>query len=86
MPRANSTDDRLYLGTATGSLQVYSFEAIGPNGTPRVELLRTHSQGKRPIDQIAVLPNTSQLVLLSGESVPAIKADIRHRGDCILAR
>lgn len=35
---------------------------------PVLKHIRTHTLGKRPIDQIGVLPESSQLLVLSGQS------------------
>lgn len=52
-------DDSLYVGCADGSLRVYS---LGEEP----ELEATHTLGKRPIDQLAVLSAVGQLAVLSG--------------------
>lgn len=67
--------DRLYVGLATGAVQVYSYE-ISTNtpstsespGVPEVKLLKTHNLSRRSIDQLGVLPETNQLLVLAGQS------------------
>lgn len=62
--------DRLYVGTATGSIQVYSFEIPNESGSsvvPILKLLKTYAIGKRPIDQIGVLSESQKLAVLCGE-------------------
>ena len=59
------------MGTATGSLQVYSFDyptESTSHPVPQLKHLKTHSLGKRPIDQIGILSESNQLIVLSGES------------------
>lgn len=63
-------EDRLYVGTATGSIQVYSFEIPNESGSsvvPIVKLLKTYVIGKRSIDQIGVLGESQKLAVLCGE-------------------
>lgn len=58
------------MGTATGALQVYSFEIPNESGShvvPIVKLLKTHTLSKRAIDQIGVLEELQQVIVLSGE-------------------
>jgi hypothetical protein len=65
--------DRLYVGLATGGLQVYSFEISESEndedvtGIPTVKLLKSYNLSRRSIDQIGILPETNQLVILAGE-------------------
>jgi hypothetical protein len=65
--------DRLYVGLATGRLQVYSFEISESEndedvrGIPTVKLLKSYNLSRRSIDQIGILPETNQLVILAGE-------------------
>lgn len=73
IPSNANIGDRLYVGLATGGLQVYSFalstsdEESDRKGLPDVKLLKTHNLSRRSIDQIGVLPETNQLVILAGE-------------------
>lgn len=59
--------DRLYVGTATGAVQVYTYAAGGGiEGLPKVTWVKTHNLARRQIDQIGVLPNSGHLLVLSG--------------------
>lgn len=64
----------MYIGCANGAIQVFSFELPNEstsNPIPVLKHLKTHTLGKRPIDQIAVLAESSQLIVLSGMSIPS---------------
>jgi hypothetical protein len=73
IPSNANIGDRLYVGLATGGLQVHSFalstsdEESDSKGLPDVKLLKTHNLSRRSIDQIGVLPETNQLVILAGK-------------------
>lgn len=59
-----NTGDRLYAGSADGSLRVYSIEG---DDAEAPKLLETHQIGRRQIDQVGVLSEAKQLVVLTGE-------------------
>nr|XP_018264809.1 uncharacterized protein I303_02989 [Kwoniella dejecticola CBS 10117]OBR86967.1 hypothetical protein I303_02989 [Kwoniella dejecticola CBS 10117] len=58
-------DDRLYVGLASGSLQIHSYTIPKDDDKPKAELLKTHTLGKRPIDQIGILGESKQIIILS---------------------
>jgi hypothetical protein len=61
------------VGLATGALQIYSYGTSNDDlneserGIPAVKLLKTHNVSRRAIDQIGFLPETNQLVILTGK-------------------
>lgn len=63
---ADSADERLYVGLASGVLEVYLYSAPS-----RPQLLATHPLARRQLDQLAVLPVLNYLAVLAGESVRA---------------
>lgn len=64
---ADVAEDKLYIGTATGAIQVYNFLAgQGSKGLPKLEWVRTYNIARRQIDQIGILPNAGYLLVLSG--------------------
>lgn len=71
LTRLISIGDRLYLGYANGTVQVYSYEPQADGGPPDVKLLSSSNLSKRAVDQIGVLANTQQLVILSGTCAPS---------------
>ncbi|KIR31941.1 hypothetical protein I310_04659, partial [Cryptococcus deuterogattii CA1014] len=56
-------DERLYVGLASGVLEVYLYS---PPSRP--QLLATHPLARRQLDQLAVLPVLNYLAVLAGES------------------
>ena len=70
-PVDGSLADRLYIGTATGVIQIYSFHPVSSgdrgDGVPVVKLLKSHPLAKKAIDQVGVLGGSDQLAVLSGQ-------------------
>ncbi|WVW80239.1 hypothetical protein I302_102217 [Kwoniella bestiolae CBS 10118] len=78
-------DDRLYVGLANGSLQIYSYDTSSDDETPQVGLLKTHTLSRRQIDQIGVLGESRQLVVLSDTVVTLYSLpDLPKKGSIVL--
>ncbi|WWC88076.1 uncharacterized protein L201_002980 [Kwoniella dendrophila CBS 6074] len=78
-------DDRLYIGLANGSLQIYSYTTPPGDEVPKVELLKTHTLGKRQIDQIGILGESKQIIILSDTVVTLYSLpDLPKKGSTIL--
>ena len=83
--------DRLYIGTAAGAVQVYSFLlSEDSEGLPKVTWIKTHNLSRRQIDQIGVLPHSGHLLIISGQFVHqalpmGIRLISRCHGLCIYA-
>ncbi|KAG2140140.1 hypothetical protein DEU56DRAFT_798886 [Suillus clintonianus] len=61
--------DRLYVGTATGSLFIYEYNELSENGSTLVDTKKGLS--RRPIDQLGYIKDINSLVSLS-ESIPTL--------------
>jgi hypothetical protein len=59
-----ATGDRLYVGTSTGNLYIYSVDNWNENAATLVEIKTNFS--KRSIEQLGFLKDTNSLVVLSG--------------------
>ncbi|WVQ65020.1 uncharacterized protein L199_003190 [Kwoniella botswanensis] len=78
-------DDRLYIGLANGSLQIYSYETPSEDEVPKAELLKTHPLSRRQIDQIGILGESKQLIILSDTVVTLYSLpDIPKKGSIAL--
>ncbi|OCF75081.1 hypothetical protein I204_03930 [Kwoniella mangroviensis CBS 8886] len=78
-------DDRLYVGLANGSLQIYSCETSSGDELPNVGFLKTHALGRRQIDQIGVLGESKQLIVLSDTVVTLYSLpDLPKKGSIVL--
>ncbi|KAF8626612.1 hypothetical protein AX17_006530 [Amanita inopinata Kibby_2008] len=63
-------DDRLYLGTAQGSLHIYGFEGTGEGEEPQLKLVEVRkSLTKRSIEQLGFIKDINSLVILSEATV-----------------
>ncbi|ORY29789.1 hypothetical protein BCR39DRAFT_588162 [Naematelia encephala] len=82
--------DRLYLGTATGTLQIYSFDISSTSNDeplPVIKLVKTHTLGKKPIEQIGILKESGQLAVLSDSVVTLYSlSDLGKAGGSILSQ
>lgn len=59
--------ESLYIGTATGAVQVYTFTAGNDGKTlPKITWVKTHNLARRQIDQIGILPNAGYLLIVAG--------------------
>ncbi|KAG2348015.1 hypothetical protein BDR05DRAFT_980946 [Suillus weaverae] len=61
--------DKLYVGTAIGSLFIYEYNELSENGSTLVDTKKGLS--RRPIDQLGYIKNINSLVSLS-ESIPTL--------------
>ncbi|KAF8333851.1 hypothetical protein F5887DRAFT_991627 [Amanita rubescens] len=61
-------DDRLYLGTATGNLHVYSFDASQWDA-PQLNLVEVKNLSRRSIEQLVFIKDINSLVALSEATV-----------------
>lgn len=59
--------DRLFLGTAIGSLHVYNVDH-DENGDLKATHVTTKSLGKKPIEQVGYIKDINSVVALSGLS------------------
>jgi hypothetical protein len=65
----SNVGDQLYVGCTNGNLQIYRYTTNVDDVIPQLELVKTQSLGRKPIDQLGILPQTNQLVALSGKSL-----------------
>ncbi|WRT65779.1 uncharacterized protein IL334_002728 [Kwoniella shivajii] len=86
-------DDRLYVGLINGALQIYSYDTSRTTNSededpvPRVELLRSHTLGRRQIDQIGILEESKQLIVLSDTIVTLYSLpDLPKKGSIVLSQ
>ncbi|WWC68549.1 uncharacterized protein I206_102478 [Kwoniella pini CBS 10737] len=78
-------DDRLYVGLLNGTLQIYSYNISKDDNLPRVELLKTHTLGKRQMDQIGILGESNQIIILSDTVVTLYSLpELTKKGSIVL--
>ncbi|ORX35229.1 hypothetical protein BD324DRAFT_642956 [Kockovaella imperatae] len=68
-------DDRLYLGTSTGHIRVYSWELDTGETKPTVKHIKAYPVSRKAIDQIGVLPNERKIVVISDSTVTLYSLD-----------
>lgn len=61
--------DRLFVGTSTGSLQIYELTE-DDNGVEQAELVTTKNLGRKAIDQISYSKDINSPIVLSGMDSP----------------